>query len=170
MIFYHYGSINELIVAAVGELSAQRMERHRAVLEQAETLTDFIAIARELHKADTEDGSMTIFVQAFAGASGDPEMGPKLFESAQPWSQLISESVERVVGEKVADQLGDAAPFAQIGSAIGSLFIGIELLDNLDPSRGSADELFDMLTPLAELLDKLLASPLGEHLGTLLPS
>ena len=46
-----------------------------------------------------------------------------------------------------------------IAQVISALFLGIELLEDLDPERGSADGLFDTLEGLARLLELLLQSP-----------
>ena len=42
---------------------------------------------------------------------------------------------------------------------ISALFLGIELLEDLDPERGSAEGLFDTLEGLARILELLLQSP-----------
>ena len=44
------------------------------------------------------------------------------------------------------------------------MFLGIELLDDLDPDRANAEELFDTLEPLATMLETLLDSPLLQSL------
>ena len=39
---------------------------------------------------------------------------------------------------------------------MSALFLGIELLDDLDPSRGHAESMFDSLESVADLVGSLL--------------
>jgi len=161
LIFYHFGSVDDAIVSAVGKMSERRIENHRTKLETATSLPDIIRIARELHDDDATDSNMTVLAQAFAGAAGDPVMGPKLYAQLEPWSQMVGGVIERIVN----DMPGAASlPTQQIANAIAAMFLGIELLDDLDPSKDHAVQLFDSLESLAQLLDDILATPLLEML------
>lgn len=161
LIFYHFGSVNEVIVAAVGTMSAERIANHRAKLEASSSLPELIRVARDLHEDDSSSHNMTVFAQALAGAAGDAEMGPKLYTQLEQWSTMVGSTIERVVaGMPSASTL----PTKQIADAISAMFLGIELLDDLDPSRDHANQLFDSLESLAQLLDDLLATPLLEML------
>lgn len=161
LIFYHFGSVDDAVVAAVAQLSEQRRAAHHARLERATSLPDLIRIARELHHQDRENDDMTVLAQAFAGAAGNPEMGPKLYAELEPWTDLVADTIERVLGDL---PLVAAVPHRRIADAIGALFLGTELLDDLDPARGHAEGLFDSLEALAELIEDLLATPLLELL------
>lgn len=159
LIFYHFGSVDDAVIAAVANMSARRMSNHQVKLEQAQSLPDLIRIARELHDDDATNDNMAVLAQAFAGAAGDTEMGPKLYAELEPWSQMVANTIENVLADSPVAQ---TVPHRQIADAISALFLGIELLDDLDPSRGHADAMFDSLQSLAELLDDLLATPLLE--------
>ena len=161
LIFYHFGSIDELVVAAVGDMSRRRMERHRERLEEAEKFSDLIRIARNLNFEDRESKEMTVLVQAFAGASANTEMGSQLFDELEPWSDMVGESIRRTLKDS---PLATALPHDRVAQAISALFLGIELIDNLDPTRAYADDLFDTLEPLAVLLEGLVNSPLLDGL------
>lgn len=163
LIFYHFGSVDEAVVAAVSDMSRRRMERHRHQLDQATSLPDLIRIARSLHTDDTTNEDIAVLTQAFAGAAGDAEMGPKLYAGLEPWSAMVAETIERVLPDS---PIAATVPHRQIADAISALFLGIELLDDLDPTRGHADEMFDSLQALAELLDDLLATPLLDFFRT----
>lgn len=159
LIFYHFGSVDDAIIAAVGQMSQRRIANHRIKLEEATSLPDLIRVARDLHRDDTTNDNMTVLAQAFAGAAGDNEMGPKLYAELEPWSEMVGAAIERVVGDMPG---AGSVPTEQIAQAISAMFLGIELLDDLDPSRNHAEGLFDSLQSLAELLDDLLATPLLE--------
>ena len=76
LIFYHFGSVDEAIVAAVTELSRRRLDRYRGPLTEVGTIGDLIGVARDLYANDRNSGEVTVLAQAFAGACHDPEMGP----------------------------------------------------------------------------------------------
>jgi len=162
LIFYHFGSVDDLVIAAVSTMSARRMNNHRPKLEQVETLTEMIQVARELHADDLAADNMTVMVQAFAGASGNPETGPKLYAEIKPWSDLVTETIQRVLADVPAAAAIDKD---QIAQAIAALFLGIELLDDLDPKRASAEALFDTLEGLARVLELVLQMPMLEAIS-----
>lgn len=159
LIFYHFGSVDDAVVAAVSHMSTRRMENHRSKLETASSLPDLIRVARELHADDTSTDNMTVLTQALAGASGNDAMGAQLYSHLEPWSEMVAGAIERVLKDS---PVAETVPHRQIANAISALFLGIEMLDDLDPEHGHAGAMFDSLQSLAELLDDLLATPLLE--------
>jgi len=162
LIFYHFGSVANAIVAAVGQMSERRIANHREKLEAATSLPELIRVARALHDDDSTNDNMTVLTQAFAGAAGDPEMGPKLYTQLAPWSQMVGESLERIIDSYAG--VSSTVPTEQIANAISAMFLGIELLDDLDKSQDHAAAMFDSLESLVGLLDDLLATPILEML------
>src|SRR4051812_8461275 len=47
LIFYHYGTVADLLLAALEEVSLRRMARYSAAVEAAETPADLLAVATE---------------------------------------------------------------------------------------------------------------------------
>ena len=97
LIFYHFGSVDDLIVAAVAEMSRRRMENHRPKLESAGSLTELIAIGREIHNDDLVADNMAVLTQAFAGARAKSDIGAKLYTELVPWTDLVTDAVRRVL-------------------------------------------------------------------------
>ena len=164
LIFYHFGSVDDLIVAAVAEMSRRRMENHRARLEQVTSLTEMIQVARELHADDLATDNMTVLTQAFAGAVGNSETGPKLYAQLEQWSDLVADTLERLL----ADVPAAAAVIdrKQMAQGISALFLGVELLDDLDPTKANASALFDTFEGLARLVELVLQTPLLSALAS----
>ena len=156
LIFYHFGSVDDLVVAAVSEMSRRRMGNHRPKLESAESLTELIAIGREIHNDDLVADNMAVLTQAFAGARAKSEIGVKLYNELAPWTDLVTDAVRRVLEGNAFAKAINAEHIAQV---ISALFLGIELLEDLDPERGSAEGVFDTLEGLARMLELLLQSP-----------
>ena len=162
LIFYHFGSVDDLVVASVAEMGRRRMGNHRARLEKVTSFTEMIGVARDLHADDLAADNMTVLTQAFAGAVGNKEIGPKLYAELEPWSDLVAETIERVLVDVPAAAMVDRK---QIAQAISALFLGVELLEDLDPSKAKADALFDTLEGLARLVELLLQTPLLSSLS-----
>ena len=47
LVFYHFGSVNDLLVAALEEVSARRMAAYRELLDRTGTLAELITSAQE---------------------------------------------------------------------------------------------------------------------------
>ena len=142
-------------------MSAGRLTRHQERLEEAGGLSELIRVARDLLIEDRKNDNMTVLVQAFAGGSADAEMGVKLYDELEPWTEMVTASIASAMGDS---PMSNTIPHERIAQAISALFLGIELLDNLDPKRANAHELFDTLEPLAVLLEGLLQSPILQGL------
>lgn len=162
LIFYHFGSVDEAIVAAVGELSRRRLERYRGPLMSVDTLTELIGVARELYENDRESGEITVLAQAFAGASRDDEMGPAMFDHIADWNRLIEEVVERAIDTSPlgSHPLARALPRREIAMGISALFLGIELMGQLDPERAETDKMFTSIAAMAQLAESMLQAGL----------
>jgi len=157
LIFYHFGSVGDAIVGAVDLMSARRMADHRPRLEAVTTLRDLVDVARAMHHEDTANDNMTVLTQAFAGAAGDPVIGPKLYATLAQWSDMVTQSINRVLGDS---PLASIASAEQLGQGISALFLGIELLADLDPSSADVDALFDLLMVTASMVEVIAAGGL----------
>jgi len=153
LIFYHFGSVDDAIIAAVDRMSEERMERHAAALADATSLIELVKTARALHTEDSRTNNMTVLTQAFAGAAGDPVMGPKLYASLETWSELVTDAIRRVLAPYPAAAI---VPADLLGQSISALFLGVELLADLDPERADAERLFDSLEGAAVALQLML--------------
>jgi AcrR family transcriptional regulator len=156
LIFYHFGGINDLLLAAVDELSKRREERYRERLEGITTLSALVAVAGELHQQDMEDGHITVLTQMLAGVATNPDLREPLRERFQPWIQTVHETVERAIGDTPYASL---VPMKDLALAVTAVFLGLELLLSLEDEAGRADqEVFRSIGFLAGVLELLLDS------------
>jgi len=158
LIFYHFGSVDGAIVAAIGELSQRRLRRYREPLSNVDNLADLIEVARELYAKDRASGEVTILAQAFAGASRDDEMGPAMFNYIAEWNELIEQVVQKTVDASAigGSHMAAAVPKREIAMAISALFLGIELLGQLDPERADSDRVFTTIAAMAQLAESMI--------------
>jgi AcrR family transcriptional regulator len=153
LIFYHFGSVNELLVAALQETSSRRMVHYTAALDGVRTLDELIHVATEIYREDLASGHIKVLAELIAGSSSVPELGPRIVELVEPWIRFAKDSVRRVT---VGSPLEHLAPAADVAYGIVALYLGIELLSHLDPARSRADSLFATGLGLGSLLAAIL--------------
>jgi len=160
LIFYHFGSINDLLLAAAADASADRVARYRARLEGVTSLHDLVQMAADLHAQDVAEGNITVLTQMLAGAASDPVIALGLRESFEPWIGVVEEALHRVVdGTPFADMLS----IDDLAFVITSMFLGIELITHLDADERRDRTLFQTLGALGGMVEGVMA------LGTAFP-
>ena len=160
LVFYHFGTVNDLLLAALDATSERRMARYEEAVAGATGPGELIAAARDIYREDLEAGHLTVLGAVIAGASTVPELGPALTERIQPWIRFAAEHLGRILdGSPVAAMVpADDAAFA-----IVSLYLGMELLTSLDGDQAHAESLFAAMerlsVPLGALLGATRANP-----------
>ncbi|MCA1727521.1 MAG: TetR family transcriptional regulator, partial [Actinobacteria bacterium] len=66
LIFYHFGSLANLLVEAFARTSEEQVERYRAAAEGVSSLTGLVEIARRLHQEDAAEGHVAVVTQLMA--------------------------------------------------------------------------------------------------------
>ncbi len=156
LIFYHFGSVPDLLLAALENISARRMAAYRGLLDHTGTVTDLVDCARVIFEEDLDAGHVTVLVEMISGAQSVPGMGERVAACLAPWREFAETAVQRgLASSPVASLL----PAKQIADGVVAGILGLELLADLDGDRASARALFDQARTLAGLLDR--AGPLG---------
>jgi AcrR family transcriptional regulator len=154
LIFYHFGSVDDLLMEAFGRVSQRQVARYREAAAHVSSLSDLVAIARRLHREDMESGSVTAVTQLMAAAT-DPERGRALMDRFDEWITLVEEALRRTTSQSPAAAL---VPPREAAYAISALFLGVELMSRLEPSRSEAEAVFDMLESIAGLAEAVAPS------------
>ena len=158
LIFYHFGGVMDLLVAAATNDSSARAERYRSRLEGIAALPELVEVARQLHVEDLDEGGMAVFTQLVAGTSGDPEQTRRLWDGFEPWIEIVTASLRGPLENTGFDELVSVDDLA---FSVVALFMGIELLTRLNPERSPSEALFATFTQLGNLLEGFLG-PLRE--------
>jgi AcrR family transcriptional regulator len=152
LVFYHFGSVNDLLLAALDEVSARRMDAYRSLLEQAGSVTALAESARAIFIEDLDAGYVRVLIEMITGAQAVPGLGDQVAERLRPWRALAEDAVRRALGRSPAARL---LPAAEAGHALVAGFLGLELLASLDGDRAAAIAVFDRFRSLARLLDMI---------------
>lgn len=152
LIFYHFGTLNDLLMAALDRTSSTRMERYRDALADIKGLDQAIDVATDLYREDLKSGHITVLSEMIAGSLERPDLGPQIVERMQPWIDLTTQAVESMLGSIGATGI---APPRTIAHAIVGLYLGIDLMSHLEHDDSKAEALFDAAKNLAGLLSRL---------------
>lgn len=152
-VFYHFGRVEDLLLAALDETAARRMERYEVAVEGAATLPDLLAVAAEVYREDLASGHLAVLAEMVGGASSSPDLGAAIAQKIEPWVGFTEEAVGRVLG---GSPLAAAVPVADVAFAIVALYLGMEMLTHLDGDTGRAESLFASAQRLGTVLAPLL--------------
>ena len=156
LIFYHFGSVLDLLVAVVEALSAERLAQYRAAIADVPDLRTALAVARRQYAVDVREGHITVLVELIAGASSAPQLGPELVRCMEPWIGFAEESIARFLG---ATPLASMIPSREAARALLAIYVGMELLDHLDPDTDTADPLFRVAERMLAAVEPFLGAP-----------
>ena len=150
LVFYHFGSVNKLHLAALDWVSQARDERYRAMADQSGSLSELVQAARSFFDEDLDQGHVTVLVEMIAAAQFTPELRPEVAARIRPWRDFAAQSVKDALAGSPAARL---LPADEAAHAIVALYLGLEMLANLEGERGPALALFDRAGKIASLLD-----------------
>ena len=149
LVFYHFGTVNDLLLAALDSTSEQRMARYRAAVADVHTLSELLRVASEMYREDLEGDHVAVLAELIAGSSSAPELGPEIAARIEPWVAFTEEAVVRVLAES---GLSDLLPGRDLAFGIVALYVGVALLARLSDDRSQAESLFESGTRMAGLL------------------
>jgi AcrR family transcriptional regulator len=156
LIFYHFGSVADLLLAALDSVSAQRMEQYGKAVDGVGSPSDLVDVAMAIFREDLDAGHVTVLVEMIAGASSTPGLGPEVSARLGPWFAFAERAVERTVGGSPLDSV---LPISDVAYGIVALYLGLEMLTHLNRDRTQALGLFDHAKNLAGLLEALGSPP-----------
>jgi AcrR family transcriptional regulator len=162
LVFYHFGSVTGLLLAALDAISDRRMAAYRGVLDHAGSLTELVESAQSIFIEDLDSGHVTVLVEMLAGARSVPGLGEQVAARLAPWRDFAEAAIRAALA---SSPLARLLPARDAAHAVVAGFLGLELLANLDGDRAAALALFDRGRTLATLLDLAGALPVtGEEL------
>jgi AcrR family transcriptional regulator len=153
LIFYHFGSVEGLLVAVARRESERRSALYAPALREVTSLLELVAVARRLHDEEFAGGSVAALTQMLAGAVGSEELAQGIWDALEPWMALVRETIGRLLADM--GPYGDALSADDLTAAVTALFLGIELLTGLDPN-GRERTLFTTMEAAAAGIDALL--------------
>lgn len=152
LVFYHFGSLVDLLVAALEDVSARRMEAYRGLLDHTGTITELVDCARSVFIEDLDAGHVTVLLEMIVGAQSVPGLSERVAACLAPWREIAERAVSRGLASAPA---GSLLPAREMAHGVVAGILGLELLANLDGDRASALALFDRARGAATMIDRI---------------
>ena len=150
LVFYHFGSVTELLLAALDDVSARRLAAYKDLVDQATALTDLIDSARAIFTEDLDAGHVAVLVEMITGAQSTPWLGEQVAARLAPWRDLAESAVGKALAGSPVELV---LPAKELAHAVVAGFLGLELLASLDGDRTAALAMFERARLIAGLLD-----------------
>jgi AcrR family transcriptional regulator len=148
LVFYHFGSVVNLLLAALDAVSSERLERYTAAVEAVGSPGELVGVAASVFEEDLDAGHVAVLVAMIAGSSSTPGLGAEVADRIAPWTEFARRSVEAALGDSA---LASVLPTEDAAHAVVAMYLGLEMLSHLDGDRSRALALFDHARALAGL-------------------
>jgi AcrR family transcriptional regulator len=149
LIFYHFGTLNDLLLATLDKTSADRMSRYRDSIGKAKSVDDKIQTATRLYREDLVSGHITVISEMVAGSLARPDLGPEVVARMEPWIAFT----EGVISDLVTGSIFESAVNPRtLAFAVVALYLGVDLLSHLDQDKSRAEALFQLVGTMGPFL------------------
>ena len=105
LIFYHFGSVANLLLAALDAVSDERLHHYRDVVAAAHTPSQLAEAAKVIFRKDLDAGHITVLVEMIAGASSTPGLSAEVAARIEPWREFAQTSIEHALGDSPLTRL-----------------------------------------------------------------
>jgi len=154
LIYYHFGSINDLMLACVDRVSGERMTRYREALDGVSDISEFAQVAFRLYREDMDAGHTTVLVEVIAAVLAEPTLGPQVIRRMEEW---VTYAEEIIGGFLTRSPFGPMLGERELAQAVIALYMGMETLTHLDGDRTRFDPLFESGLQMAQLMAPLFS-------------
>jgi AcrR family transcriptional regulator len=163
LVFYHFGSVHALLLAALDRVSEERLAAYGKVIAEAKDVPAMIGQAQRILTQDLDRNHVTVLVELVAAARGDAEMLSQVNARLAPWKVIAENAVRRALPTGwLARRL---APRPEVAAhAVVAGLLGLELLATIEGDRDPALHVLDESQRLVGAFARLSISPRkGRH-------
>ncbi len=150
LIFYHFGSVRNALLAVLDLISERRMTAYGPAFEEALTATDLARLAQTIHADDLERGYIMVLGEMVSGGAADPSLGAEVAARIEPWIDLVQRKLEQLLAGSPVQLL--ASP-RDLAFGLVALYFGVDMLSHLQGDQSRAESLLDLATRLSVLAD-----------------
>lgn len=153
LIFYHFGSVDDALLAALDRSAEARLTRYKERLEPIGDLREMVEASYALFKEDAETGHVKVLAEMVTAGASKPELGREVAKRVEPSLEFMSTAFERLTAGSPMAAFMNARDVAY---ALAALYLGLELMGLLEGERDRAESLFGLLANAASLLGVLM--------------
>lgn len=135
LVFYHFGSVDELLAAACRYGAEQAVSRYRPRFDKVGSLSELLVVGREIHEEERSGGHVALLGQLLAGAQTHETLAVATAAGLEAWIVEIEKVLRRVLAGTPFEEFTDPAGLAR---AVAASFVGIELYEGVDLAGATA--------------------------------
>jgi AcrR family transcriptional regulator len=154
LVFYHFGSVVDLLLAALDEVSRIRMEKYSAEMAKVSSPTELLGLATQIFQDDLDTGYVTVLVELISGGASTPGLGAEIALRINPWFTFAQDALDQTFG---GTPVASLLPSSDVAYMLVALYLGLEMLTHLDGDRDSALRLFNHAEQFVALIGTLSA-------------
>jgi AcrR family transcriptional regulator len=158
LVFYHFSSVRNLLLAVLDHVSDLRIASHASRVEAAESVPELARLAREIYREDVERGYTTVLNEMLAAAASDSDLGSEVMARVEPWIRLVEQRARDLLDGSVLSELVSPRDLA---FGLVALYLGVDMLSQLDGDQTRAEGLFDLGVRLAAIAGGMLEAGTG---------
>lgn len=148
LIFYYFESLDDLLVAALADSSADRLERYRGAVDEAQSLQELLDVLRVIYADDVASGHIRVVSEIVGASVSNEKLAPRVLELMQPWVAIAEAGAARAVVDTPLEAL---VPPRTLALAAVSFYLGANLLTHLQGDFGDVTEVLERAAELAPL-------------------
>lgn len=153
LIFYHFGSVDELLAAALRHGAGERVALYVERFGSVTSLSELLVLGRSLHADERAAGNLAVLAQMLAGGQTDARLAPATADGLGLWVAQIEAVLDRILP---STPLAGAVDIGGLARAIAAAFVGLELYEGVDSSGAArAMDALEQLGALMAMLENL---------------
>jgi AcrR family transcriptional regulator len=159
LVFYHFGSVDALLLAVLDKVSGERLARYQDRLLDVSDFRSLSTAMEELYAEDVQLGQLTAVQEIVGAMAFDPVLGVEIVERMQAWTTFAEQLTVRILAGSPLAGLVDPSV---IGPAVIALYLGLEIVGRMRAGDSSASTaLMTTLTEAAPWIDQLLGKAMS---------
>lgn len=151
LIYYHFGGLEQLMVAALEEVSRLRLGRYEPLLAGPSDPTQLIATVRHMFLDDVSEGWVKVLVEVMVSGISSPYLSAEVARLLEPWISVAESAIDRFPVIKLTGL--DPRHAALICVA---LFVGLDVLSQLDSDPLAITETIEGSASAVDAMAQLL--------------
>jgi AcrR family transcriptional regulator len=155
LIFYHFGSVRNLLLAVLDLISERRMKEYGPAFERTRSAPELADLARTIYFEDLERGYITVLGEMVSGGVTDASLGAEVAARIEPWIEMVERKLEQML---TGTPLQSLASPRDVAFGLVALYFGVDMLSHMQRDQSRAESLLDLATRLATLMEAVLPS------------
>ena len=153
LVFYYFASVDDLLLTALAESSAARLDRYREAVAEAGSTSALVTALRGIYDDDVASGHLAAVSELVAASVSRPELAGRVAPLMVPWIELAEVAVGGVLE---GSSFAGVASVRTLARAAVVFYLGANLLARLEPEDDVAGALLDDVARLAALFDDVV--------------